>query len=167
MPTNTQMRFGSRISVSGERCAYLDGSAYLLDLRCFLEGRVEILAASSLTEALLLVCCSARLGTRGSRGVELAVEFCIVVVLYWNFRRAPLNVGGGPWSASSSWREVEANVAVSATASSLTTNFPDRVRAIVVLRKKTGSQWTLGTIAMDSFNYVFQEKAAAWGAAVL
>lgn len=33
------MRPGSNMSTRGERCAYFEGSAYLLDLRCFFAGR--------------------------------------------------------------------------------------------------------------------------------
>lgn len=39
VPTKTQIRFGSRMSTRGERWAYLEGSAYLLDFRCFFAGR--------------------------------------------------------------------------------------------------------------------------------
>ena len=41
VPTKTHIKFGSRMSTRGERCAYFEGSAYLLDVRCFLLGRGE------------------------------------------------------------------------------------------------------------------------------
>ena len=37
-PTKTPMRLGSRMSVRGDKCAYLDGSAYLDVCRCFFCG---------------------------------------------------------------------------------------------------------------------------------
>lgn len=39
VPTKTQIKFGSRISVSGERWAYFEGVAYLLGVRAFFLGR--------------------------------------------------------------------------------------------------------------------------------
>jgi len=39
VPTKTHIRFGSRMSTSGERWAYFEGSAYLLAVRCFFAGR--------------------------------------------------------------------------------------------------------------------------------
>jgi hypothetical protein len=39
VPTKTQIRFASRMSVRGERWAYFEGVAYLLDARAFFLGR--------------------------------------------------------------------------------------------------------------------------------
>lgn len=36
------MRLGSRMSTRGERCAYFEGAAYLLDFRCFLDTRGDV-----------------------------------------------------------------------------------------------------------------------------
>lgn len=40
-PTKTQMRFGSSTSVRGARCAYFEGGAYCVDVRCRFAGELD------------------------------------------------------------------------------------------------------------------------------
>jgi hypothetical protein len=57
VPTKTHIKFGSRISTKGDKCAYFEGSAYLLDLRCFLAGRgdADVVAAATLVAIVVVV----------------------------------------------------------------------------------------------------------------
>lgn len=40
-PTKTQMRLGSSTSVRGARCAYIEGGAYCVDVRCRFAGELD------------------------------------------------------------------------------------------------------------------------------
>ena len=57
MPTKTHIKFDSRMSTKGDKCAYFEGSAYLLDLRCFLVGRgdADVVAAVALVAIVVVV----------------------------------------------------------------------------------------------------------------
>jgi hypothetical protein len=89
------------MSTSGDRWAYLDGSAYLLGFLFFL-GRGEDVARE-LEEDMVDwdIAISAESWVRLSFRIELdaLAELCDAgVVEYWNFANLPLKVGGD-WSS--------------------------------------------------------------------
>lgn len=88
MPTKTHIRFGSRISTKGDRWAYFEGSAYLLDVRFFL-GRGDDVVVSR----LLVV--RARLEEREGSDVEASSSVVPDAPLYLNFDRVPLKEAMG------------------------------------------------------------------------
>lgn len=98
MPTNTHTRSCSKISTSGDRCEYFEGSAYLLDLRCFFDGRGDN-AVGVNSEGLVLIMvasCERFLDTRGDALVNAGELFPLVAPsAYEYFANRPLNEAGG------------------------------------------------------------------------
>lgn len=106
MPTKTQIRLSSRMSVRGERCAYLEGSAYLLDFRFFAgRGEEEVEAeVEEKADAATITAGRVRFEERVAEDAGLATREDFEVVPYWNFDNVPLKdaVGGGVESEISS-----------------------------------------------------------------
>lgn len=81
------------MSTSGDRCAYFDGSAYLLDLRCFFVGRGDDVGADSEGSVLITVAARERfVDVRGDVVVDAGESFSLVELLaYAYFANCSLN----------------------------------------------------------------------------
>lgn len=84
------MRFGWRMSTSGDRWAYFDGSAYLLGVRFFF-GRGEDAGVSSVLASFTLARFTARLG-RNAASAPFIGKFST----YLNLEIRPLKEDGVP-----------------------------------------------------------------------
>lgn len=127
VPTNTHIKFGSKMSTSGERWAYLEGSAYLLDLRCFFARRGADNDEDDVADDVVLVA-TVSVGRdrfapcRGNVDGSVSL-FLIELSSYWYFDKCPLNeVVGGDDNSGGSERSLEDSVGWTITA--------DLVRAI-------------------------------------
>jgi hypothetical protein len=79
------MRLGSSISTSGERCAYFDGSAYLLGLRFFCS-----LGEDSGTSWVVVASRVRLIDRTGDAGAGALFGVVLVVAAYWYFANVPL-----------------------------------------------------------------------------
>jgi hypothetical protein len=77
VPTKTHIKLGSRISTSGDRCAYFDGSAYLLGFLFFF-GRGD--GGGALLVASATVVLARFLGSIGDVAIGAMVRFVCVSV---------------------------------------------------------------------------------------
>jgi hypothetical protein len=82
------------MSTSGERCAYFEGLAYLLDLRCFFVGRDDDVVGAD-TEGSVLITVAVRgrfVDVRGDAGESFSL---VELPAYEYFANCLLNDAGG------------------------------------------------------------------------
>lgn len=97
VPTKTHIMLCSRMSTSGDRCAYFEGSAYLLDLRCFFVGRGDDAATNLGGPVLITVPVRTRfVDVRGDALADTGESFSLVELpAYEYFANRPLNEAEG------------------------------------------------------------------------
>jgi len=141
-PTKTQIRSGSSTSVSGERCAYLDGGAYLDDVRrAFVGVRTAGGAITSMLSLLFSNCSCRRFAELFESAVACFLVLEEVVVAdfaYSNCFNTPLKVGGDLEATSSEEVPLICSPTVSVFLAAA------RVRAIL-----TTTKWVIGNFGQN------------------